>query len=66
MAEYERQARFVIRQHRRVFGKRWTVSLVAPNNETLMVSEPLNSEQAARANIDAVRRYAPDALIALA
>lgn len=65
MAEYERAARFVIRSHWRPFGKRWQFQLVAPNGEPVAVSEPYESEQAARDGIDAVRRYAPDALIAL-
>jgi uncharacterized protein YegP (UPF0339 family) len=54
--------RFEIRTSRnRFLQKRWRVVLIAANCEPLYVTEHLTSEAAARNNIEAVRRTAPDA-----
>lgn len=54
--------RFEIRKKRNRLGRmRWRVVLIAENCEPLNVSEHLNSEQAARDNIAAVKAVAPDA-----
>lgn len=54
--------RFEIRKRRDRLGRmRWRVVLIAENCEALNVSEHLNSEAAARVNIEAVRSVAPHA-----
>lgn len=54
--------RFEIRTSRnRLLQKRWRVVLIAENCEPLNVSENLNSEAAAHANIAAVKKIAPTA-----
>lgn len=58
-----RQGRYVVRSHLRPWGRRWTFSLAAPNGEVVAVSEPYNSHQAALDGIEAVRRYAPGAVV---
>lgn len=56
-------ARFVIRSHRRPWGRRWTFVLLSVNNEAVLSSEPYNSYQAAADGILAVKRLAAEAPI---
>lgn len=56
-----RPAKFQLREHTRLFGKRWTFQLIAPNGEALMQSEPYQTRAAAIEGIQAIRRYAPNA-----
>lgn len=53
---------FIITQTRNVLGrKRFRVNLVGDNGEKITTSEPLNSREAALKNIEATKRYAPEA-----
>jgi uncharacterized protein YegP (UPF0339 family) len=52
---------FHIRNRRTVRGRRWWVTLVASNGETLSHSEMLNSEAAAWGNVSAQSGLAPSA-----
>lgn len=56
-----RPGKFHLREHQRIFGKRWVFQLIAPNGEPILTSEPYNSREAAIEGIQAIRRYAPNA-----
>ena len=46
-------------------ARKWYFVLKAPNNETIAVSEAYESKQGCENGIEAVRKYASDALLVI-